>query len=474
VAEVTPANEVKTALTRVPGSAGYVALVAEHDSGYATGIVYQDLLDITSDSQLRVGSTTLLDNEVFNYAAQNTAKHKFLNTTMAAAWGGGFLVTNSGAITTINTGLLVSTYNKFPVFGKSDLSVESTCAFATAWLATNTTIDFGVFLAGASTPYAPTDGVYFRANSTGLCGVANYNGTEQTSGVFKAVAGGADWTPTLGNVYKFKIAVATREVEFWIDGVLMAELAVPNGTGQPVSCGSMPWSIRHGIGGTAASAAQQLKVATMAASMSDLNTAKPWAFQCCEMGQTGHQGQSGGTMGSTDALANSTNPTPGAGSNTTANITGLGGVGAINAAASAATDFIASDYTVPDSTTAFTGRKLVVTGVRISAFNNGASASAATPTVLLWSLAFGHTATSLVTGETSGSKAPRRVALGHMYLPISSVIGVGFDKDITVAFTSPIVVNPGEHIATVMRQVSGAATASEAYWYSVMFDAHFA
>jgi hypothetical protein len=473
VAEVTAANEVNVALTRTNGDAGYAVAVTEHDSGAVTGTVYQDALDMTSDYNLRVGLSTLLENEVFNYAAQNTAKHIYRNTTMTAAWAGGFLTTNSGAITTINTGVTVATYAKYPLYGATDLWFEWTGSFTSAWLSTNTTIDIGAFIGATTTPYAPTDGVYFRINSTGIFAVANYNTTEQTSSVFKAAFGGADWAPTLGQVYKFAICINEREMEFWIDDVLMAEMEVPSGTGQPMSCGSLPFAIRHAIGGTAASSTIQFKLATYFISQADINTNKLWSHQVCEMGNCGYQGQSGGTMGSTALLANSTNPTNAAGSNTTANIVGLGGIGSMTAAAGAATDYIASSFQNPDSTAAFTGRKLVINGVKISCVNMGA-AVATTNTTLFWYLAFGHTNVSLATTEAATAKAPRRVPLGFVNAPIAATVGQNYSPDaIVVAFSAPIVVNPGEFIATVMRQIVGTATASQTIYYSVMFDAHY-
>jgi hypothetical protein len=477
VVEVNANHELTANLTRNYGTAGYAAAVCEHDSGAVTGTLYQDPIDITSDYQLRTGLTTLLDNMDISFAAQDTARQKYLATTMAATWGSGFITTNSGSITTLNTGLTIATWGKFPLYGASDTWIEFTGAFTTAWLATNTTIDIGGFLNAVTTPFAPTDGVYFRINSAGIQGVSCYNTVEQVSPVFLAAAGGANWAPTLGQVYEFGISINNREIEFWIGENLMYEMSVPVGLGQPMSCGSVPFAIRHAIGGTAASAATQFKLGTYCVSLSDFHTSKPWAHQVCGMGQMGYQGQSGGTMGSTSNLANNLAiPTGSAGSNTTANVTGLGGLGAIQAAATAATDLIATSYLNPDSTAAFTGRKLVINGVKISCVNMGA-AVATTPTTLFWSLAFGHTAVSLATAEAGGAtatKAPRRVPLGFVSALTAAVIGQNYSPDaIVVQFAAPIVVNPGEYIASVVKIILGTATASQLITYSVMFDAHF-
>jgi hypothetical protein len=473
-AEVNSAREVSVAPTKTLGNAGYGAVVCEHDSGAVTGSAYQDPIDITTDYNLRVGLTTLLDNCDFNFANQDTSRQIYRNTTMTAVWGGGFLTTNATAITTLNTGVLVATYNKFPLYGASDTWFEWTGSFTTSWLATNTTIDMGAFLGATTTPFAPTDGVYFRVTSAGIQGVSCYNGSEQTTSIFKAAFGGANWAPVLGQVYEFGISINNREIEFWIGDDLMAELTVPSGTGQPMSCGSVPFAIRHAIGGTAASAAMQFKMATYCISLSDFNTNKLWSHQVCGMGQMGYQGQAGGTMGSTSNLTNSLAiPTGAAGSNTAANVTGLGGLGAIQAAVTAATDFIATSYQNPDSTVAFTGRKLVINGVKISCVNMGA-AVATTATTLFWSLAFGHNAVSLANPEAATTKAPRRVPLGFVSAPVATPVGSNYSPDaIVYTFAAPIIVNPGEFIATVVKIVLGTATASQLIMYSVMFDAHF-
>lgn len=57
----------------------------------------------------------MLDQELFNYTAQNTGKHTFTFTTLAATIGTGGITTNSGSITTTTTGLTFGTFAMFPV-----------------------------------------------------------------------------------------------------------------------------------------------------------------------------------------------------------------------------------------------------------------------------------------------------------------------------------------------------------------------
>ena len=170
-------------------------------------------------------------------------------------------------------------------------------------------------------------------------------------------------------------------------------------------------------------------------------------------------------MGSLATYANSTNPTAAAPSNTalTANLPGgLGGQGAVTAAAAAATDGIWGSYQVPAGTANVQGRRLVIRGVVVDAVNLGA-AVATTATTIQFSLAFGHTAVSLATTEAAAGKAPRRIALGFMTWPVGAAIGAQSQMGaLSVDFgDAPIFVNPGEFVQLVAKFMQGTATASQ-------------
>ena len=93
---------------------------------------------------------------------------------MAGAFSAGQFTTNSGNITTTTTGLLFQTRAMFPATGTCTLSGDVELGF-TAQPVSNTIVDFGFFLAPTANPYAPTDGVYFRLNASGLQGIVNSN-----------------------------------------------------------------------------------------------------------------------------------------------------------------------------------------------------------------------------------------------------------------------------------------------------------
>jgi hypothetical protein len=246
------------------------------------------------------------------------------------------------------------------------------------------------------------------------------------------------------------------------------------GYGQPFTSASLPFSIRHAIVGGAAGGVFQ-------ATLSDYVVSLGGSPTNSSLSQTNnrmigaHQGLSGGTMGSLASYVNSTTPAGGAGLNTAALATGLGGQATLNAAAAAVTDFILTSYQVPAGTALVQGRRLALYGVRVATSNLGA-AVATTETTLAYSLAFGHTAVSLAntesaSGGTNTSKAPRREALGMQSWAVGAAVGSpAREGAIFMPFTQPIYVNPGEFIAVAAKFLVGTATASQTIYNHITFD----
>ena len=462
-------SNIKVALSQDPDYTGGVRLFSENDTGTVTGEPYLQSPETDDDFRLRIAQECVLDEETFNYTAQNTGKAAYRNTAMTIGWTANGMSLNSGAITTIGSGVSFSTYPVHTMHGLASTYLQVSASFNVSTFPTNTTLDFGFFLANTANPYNPTDGVYFRVTSAGLFGIINFNGTETVNGPFVASFGGSNWAPTIGEKYGFLIAVSEAYVEFWIDNVLMGEIQTPLSQGQPFQAASLPVSVRMAIGGTPASAGMQFLVSDYTVSVGGPNTTDRLSVIGNRIFGS-YQGLSGGTMGTLASYANSANPTSAAGSNTAANVTGLGGQGAINAAAAAATDFIMCSYQNPAGTVSVQGRRLVVRGVKIDAINMGA-AVATTSTTIALSLAFGHTAVSLATTEAAAAKAPRRIPLGFMYWPVGAPIGATSNAgDIYMNFDSPVYVNPGEFISVAMKFVAGTATGSQSIWYHVTFD----
>jgi hypothetical protein len=378
----------------------------------------------------------------------------------------GQLTTNSGSITTTTTGVSFATYAFFPVIGTSTLSVDTELGFS-AQPQSNTFVEFGIGIPGAVTA-APTDGVFFRLNASGLQGIASFNGAESSTGVFPLSDGTGTWVYTNSKRYQFICYATAVEAQFWVNDGLgalcLATLPLPSGQSRMMMGASGQYFLKHRIVGGAAGGILQAQVGAYNVRLGGPQIAM-------SMGHVGnkifgsYQGLSGGTMGGLATYANSTNPTAAAPSNTalTANLPGgLGGQGAVIAAVAAATDGIWSEYGNSAGTVNIAGRRLCVTSVRLDAVNLGA-AVATTATTIQFCIAFGHTAVSLATGEAATTKAPRRVPLGIMTWPIGAAIGAQpqIGPIILDLNSSPIYVNPGERIALVGKFLAGTATASQ-------------
>ena len=80
------------------------AIFSENDPGTKTGTRYTLSPETNDDYRLRIENTNVLDEETFNYTAQNTGKHQYQNTTQTITLSAAGVLTNATGITTLNTG----------------------------------------------------------------------------------------------------------------------------------------------------------------------------------------------------------------------------------------------------------------------------------------------------------------------------------------------------------------------------------
>jgi hypothetical protein len=450
VAEVDTANQVKVNLNTTEATAGFATLTSEVDDGTATGARYMKALEVTEDYRLRVGTDTLLFNDQFPAAAINTTIWSQQTTTMTIVVGGGLLTLNSGSSVATTVNARVQSYQHFPVIGTFPLAVQMMAQFPFAPLANNVS-EWGLGIATGTS--APTDGVFFRLNASGeFRGVINFNGTEtQTETInFNTYVG-------VNTARKFVIILHEESAEFWIDDVLVADLATPAAQGALTSASNLPILLRTYNTGVTASA-QQLKVGQINVTVMDALSGKDWKDQLAGMGKHSSQGQTGQTLGSLANYANSSNPTAAVPTNTTAALgSGLGGQFWETDTLAANTDGIICSYQNPAGTATAPGRNLYITRVRVQSYIQTALTGGGY--VAQWSLAYGHTAVSLATTDGAGTKAPRRIPLGVQALTAgqaaSTLCGDPVEGDLQV----PIVVYPGEFIQTVKKKVGTAPSA---------------
>lgn len=455
-------GNIKVALPLTPAKIGGVRLFSENDPGLVSGVPLLRSPEVSMDYRLRTGTDSIWDNEVFNYVAQNIGKFKYSSATMTMTWAGGALNTNGAGIVTTGTGAVIQTYRHFPLLGSGVVYVDTTMCLSNI-MPVNVNIDFGLFSTAGGTS-TPSDGVYFRINSSGIMGVVNNAGTEQTTAPLA-------FTQEINKFANFVISISQGTVEFWINNVLMGSLNRAIGAGQVISAGALPFSIRHHNIGVAGAAVQG-KFASYSVSEGDIDTNRLWATTMAGQALSGIQGASGNGSGAQTANnANSAAPATATLSNTAAGYATLGGKFVFAAPAGAETDYALFGYLNPVPTTAITGRNLVIRGVWIDTFN-AVVAVATTPTVLEWSVAVGSTAVSLATTDGSSTRAPRRLALGVQSFTVGALAGAPAER-VDINLDAPVVVEPGCYVHVILRVPYGTATATELFRGHVGFNCYW-
>jgi hypothetical protein len=456
--------------------AGATTILSEIDAGIINGVREVLSPEVDKDYRLRVAHDNPLDQELFNYTAQNTGKHTFTFTTLTATIGTGGITTNSGNITTTTTGLNFGTHAQFPVGGTQTTVCETSVAFS-AQPTANVVFDFGLFQRGATTAFAPLDGVYFRLQAAGLQGVINSGGVETTTSVFPLSGGTGTYVYTNNATNRYLIQVNNVSTSFWINNFKVGEIATPVALNFPCKSLALPWSFRHAIVGGAAGTVLQAVV-------SDYRIFIRGTQYSDRLGVVGnrilgsYQGLSGGTMGSLANYANSANPTAAVPTNTTAALgVGLGGQFWETASLAVNTDGIICSFQVPAGSATVQGRRLKITGMNLMSYIQTVIVGG--PFVAQYSIAFGHTAVSLATAEsasmaTATTKASRRVPLPDFTQvvtaaqAVSTIVSQPGGADIDFA-ESPVYVNPGEFVALVTKHVGTVGT-SGTIAHVVKFD----
>lgn len=184
----------------------------------------------------------------------------------------------------------------------------------------------------------------------------------------------------------------------------------------------------------------------------------PHQKQLSEIGYTGAISPTAYTQST--QFSNSAAPGNATLSNTAASYSTLGGLYRVAATASAATDYSFFSFAVPAP------YRLKVFGARISMWNEGAAAAATPASTLFWGIGYNGASANLATGGHI------RLTLGTTTLPISAAIGAG-SPDLDIDFDVPIVSEPGTHCTVILRVVGGAATASEFWAGNVHLKAAF-
>lgn len=440
-------------------SVGAIRAFSENDAGILTGTpdLFSPETDI--DYRQRVAQDLQLDEEIFNYTAQNTGKHMYLNTTMTNAWQAGQMVTNSGNITTTTTGTSFQTRNMFPTTGTSTLSADVEIGFSNQ-PQSNTIIDFGFINMSGTNPYTPVDGVYIRLNSAGFNGIANHNGIETSTWVFTLADGITPWSYDNNKKYQFIIYSWAVKAVFWVNdwtwAVKLGEIPLPAGQARMIMSTSIPFGIRHAITGGAAGSAMSALLGAYNIRLGGVNYATSPATAGNRM-YGSYEWRSGGTMGSLANYANSTNPTAAVPTNTTAALgTGLGGQFWETDTLAVNTDGIICSYQVPSSIN-WNTKRLVIRWINIDTFVQTALTGGGYNEI--WTLAFGATWVSLAIAEAASTKARRIVPIGNRAVAAAAPALTQLPRVSIDLWDAPVFVNPGEFVNIAKKKVGTAPTA---------------
>lgn len=465
-----PRHDVNPSTGNPDGTPGYVTTVCESDTGTITGKPTIRQIDISPEYRMRIGLDSTLFQDQFTSASNSISSkvwnQSLLTQTIVAA--NGFATLNNGGNTANGTYAILQTWRNFnyltsfPLYGHVIASVNNGDA-------TNKVAELGFGYVTAAN--AALDGCFFRWAADGkMYAVVNFNGTETTHLI--GADNGKGQAASDSAVHYYIIEVFQNLATFWSDQVILATIPLPAGQAFLMRGFALPMVSRVYNTGVA-SAACKLNVAMVGVTLGDNGQGgRNWSHQCAGMGLNAAITQPGTAAGMNASIVNSTIPTAGAGSNTAALVTGLGGYFQLNAPAGAATDYIVTAFQNPQGSATLDGKILYITRCHISCINYGAVV-ATTPTTLQWQLAWGSTAVSLATADSVSAKGYVRRAIGSMYAPVGAVVGAPYSQELDMLFETPLVIYDGEWIASAVRVPVGTATASQTILGSVDFEGYF-
>lgn len=466
IANVDTNNNLFVNLPTSATSAGYATLMAENDNGSLSGTRLMKSPFISEERRFSVGLDTPMLSYTFNATTQDTGNWRYVTATMTTTWSVAGMLLNANSDTTSAHGTAVSSYKQFNLLGNGPLDIITNVIFTNTIL-NNEILEFGLFPFAAGT-VAPTEGVYYRLTTAGLIGITNFNGVETPTGVLLVTS-----AFTINQSYQLIIRIHERLTQFFKDGVLLGFSYTPAGQGQPFITTTLPVTYQFRNSGAVTGTAAQVKILDCNVTQRDIYINKPYSAVQTGQGLIGAQGTNGNTMGTTALLSN--NLAAGAGAamtNTAASLgSGLGGQFATQPTLAVGTDGIVSSYQNPAGSINITPRTLYITGIKIQGAVTTTLASNTNGVIYAYSLAFGHTAVSLLTGEGVAAKAPRRIPLGYETYASGATAGI-IGQGVAMTFNSPVVINPGEFVA-VSAKNQGTATSAGVITFLVTFDSYW-
>lgn len=463
IANVNSNFQLEVSNPKLLTQSGYVTAVSEmHDGSRGYTDAVRRPIRVSTDGRLRVGVDTVQWSDVFNHTIVDTSAYQVVTTTATVALGAGYLIFNSGNSLASGAVARIQTYKSFQLLGSSSLEVAFRVRFAIN-AQTNNVAELGVGY--AATTATPTDGAYFKMTTAGnIVGVMNRNGVETTTPSLLV--------PVANTVYYLRLLVDQDRLEFYVDGVLEGVLTTPSSDPAITITRSMPLLMRL-YNALATTSAQRMEVNDVILITRDLSTNRSWETSQSAQMMNSMISPRGSAVGQTANFTNSSGPASATLANATAGYTTLGGKFQFVAVAGAATDYALFAYQVPVGSTVGGNKNLVITSVSIDSYINGA-AVATTATVLEWGIATGSTAVSLATADSvaTGTRAPRRLALGVQSFPVGAAIGATANT-INRTFGTPLYVDSGTFLHIILQMPVATATASQLVRGTVTINGYF-
>lgn len=450
----------KVALPTTANEVGLIGLAGINDLGSITGSKLIRNAKISLDGGLRSDAINLLGQDVYAYTLSFTANYFTSANTLAESQSSGFLNLNSSGLTTASSGVTKSTRSYFSVPSEGALITKHFVQLSAVG-ASNTEINIGRFQPNTATPAnAPVDGTYCRINATGVFLVVNNNGSETTSTPV------IQFTPIVNTTFKITIYEYNKYAELYINDVLYCTSGGNTGSANNTAYKSLPVSQQIRITAGGASVATILKVASWSIYSLGSSTYRSPALTSAINGGVGNTQQSA-AQGAIATFLNNSNPTAAVPSNTTSTVlTALGGLAWETDTLAVNTDGIICSYQNLAPTATVPGKTLLINGITVSSFVQTALTGGGYNAQ--FAIAYGHTAISLATAESSAAKSPRKFPLGSYSVAAGAAALTQF-PNITFSLVNPIVVQPGEFIQLIKRKI-GTAPSAGVIAYTIGFD----
>lgn len=468
VADVSGSNEIFVQSLEQYESGGFVSILSEISA--ATEPINDRQVrafEANSDYRLRIAEEHVIYHKSFVQMTAQTSDVQTSATTHVVDYtaGGGFIMNASGLQTVGRT--IVQTYRSFNIMPSDVLNCVCSLRFQNEVFAAGVW-EFGLRSAAVSATTV-TEGVCARITMAGELTIVFVCGTQEfTSRSIKI-----DGIIFPQRRHTIRLAVKHNYAALYVDDRMCIQYTIP--TDSPAK-------------GMTQYTAMQMYMYNSVRLYNSATTYQKYAstvilYEWSVINRTHSHFKNIQTVRSGNGLflphnaaglaqitnwANSAAPASATLSNTTAGYGTVGGLFQFVAIAPTATPTDYALFALQHSGVAISsitdhGRNLVITGVTIDVWNTGAANSATVPTTLAFGMAIGSTAVSLATSDAVAARAPKRIPLGTLTIPINAVVGQAATDSINIQFDTPLFITAHTqstfHI--IMRVIRGAATASQ-------------